>query len=54
MTLTERLDYYRKLTEQALEQALTSKNEAYYPSVFKAVRYSALSGGKRLRPALTM
>ncbi len=54
MTLTERLDYYRKLTEAALEKALSSPNERYYPSIFKAVRYSAMSGGKRLRPALIM
>ena len=54
MTLTERLDFYRKLTEDALAHALSSENEQYYPSIFKAARYSALSGGKRLRPALTM
>lgn len=54
MTLSERLEYYRKLTEDALKKTLSSKNEQYYSSVFRAARYSALSGGKRLRPTLTM
>lgn len=54
MTLTERLEYYGKLTEDALSEALTSDNEAYYPSLFKAARYSALNGGKRLRPSLLL
>lgn len=54
MTLTERLEYYAKRTEEALEAYLSSENEAQYVSIFKAVRYSALSGGKRLRPALVL
>lgn len=54
MTLTERLSYYANMTEKALEAALSSPNEALYPSIFKATRYSALGGGKRLRPALVL
>ena len=54
MTLTERLSYYANMTEKALEAALSSPNEALYPSIFKATRYSALGGGKRLCPALVL
>ena len=54
MTLTERLNAYASMTEAALEAALVSENEASFPSIFKAARYSALSGGKRLRPSLLL
>ncbi len=54
MTLIERLDAYAKMTESALEAALASPNEATYPAIFKAARYSALGGGKRLRPSLLL
>lgn len=54
MTLTERLEQYGKMTEEAMKGYLTSENEQYYESIFKSVRYSAFSGGKRLRPALVL
>lgn len=52
MTMQERLASYAALTEEGLRRWLTSPNEAQYPVIFEAARYSALAGGKRLRPAL--
>ena len=41
----------KKIVEEALDEYLTPKNK--YPSeLFKAMRYSVFSGGKRVRPIL--
>ena len=52
MTMEQRLAAYAEMTEKGLEKYLQSPNEVNYPQIFEATRYSALAGGKRLRPAL--
>ena len=54
MTLKERLDSYAALTEENLSKYLASPNEEFYPQIFESTRYSAMAGGKRLRPALVL
>ncbi len=54
MTLQERLKTYAAMTEAGLQNYLTSANEVYYPVIFESTRYSAMAGGKRLRPALVL
>lgn len=54
MTLKERLNDYAAMTEEGLLKYLGSPNESFYPQIFESVRYSAMAGGKRLRPALVL
>ncbi len=51
MTVTEQLEKYAALTEQTLN-VLLPEIDLPQRRVFDAARYSLLSGGKRLRPAL--
>lgn len=51
MTVIEQLEKYAALTEHALD-TLLPESTAPQRRVFEAARYSLLSGGKRLRPAL--
>lgn len=53
LEIEERLRAYAALTEQGLLSYLPTK-EGDLAVIFDAARYSALSGGKRLRPALLM
>jgi len=49
----ERWEKYRSLVEEGLDVFLPS--EAEYPqSLYRAMRYAVFSGGKRLRPVLTL
>lgn len=48
------LQQYVDQTEQALDGYLTSSGCQGQELIVEAMRYSALAGGKRLRPALTM
>ncbi len=53
------LEVYARLTDEALERALEEKpwsNEGHEapPLLRQAMRYSALAGGKRLRPAMLL
>ncbi|MBR6558119.1 MAG: polyprenyl synthetase family protein [Clostridia bacterium] len=42
-----------ELTEEALDRLLPS-SDPDYPVIFEAVRYSAMAGGKRIRPFITL
>lgn len=53
MTVIERLEEYAALTERALDEWLP-ESDLPQRRVFDAARYSLLSGGKRLRPALLL
>jgi len=53
MTTTERLAYYAELTQQALEKFVPAQ-DCLQKTIYDAMRYSLLAGGKRLRPALLM
>lgn len=54
MEFQERLDRYTQEIEQALDQYLTTFGCNGQEKIVEAMRYSALAGGKRLRPVLTM
>ena len=54
MTYQERLASYCALTEAALARYLTPEESCAYATIYDAVKYSALAGGKRLRPALLL
>ncbi|MDO5784572.1 MAG: polyprenyl synthetase family protein [Eubacteriales bacterium] len=54
MTLNERLAAYSKLTEQKLLEYIQPKEDKGQAVIFEACRYSAMAGGKRLRPALVL
>ncbi len=54
MTTEERLEAYRRAVEEALRERCASHGEAPYETLLKAMRYSLLAGGKRLRPTLTL
>ena len=55
MTTQEQAAWYRQKIEEALEQALPAPREGDLSGkVREAMRYSLLSGGKRIRPILTL
>ena len=54
MTLNERLAAYSKMTEEKLLEYLQPEQDKGYGVIFEACRYSAMAGGKRLRPALVL
>ena len=59
LKLEPMLDFDRYLAEQAAAvEAFLDRNlpveDAYPPSIHKAIRYSLFAGGKRLRPVLTL
>lgn len=54
MEFQERLNRYVEEIEQALDQYLTTFGCNGQEKIVEAMRYSALAGGKRLRPVLTM
>lgn len=53
LEIEERLHTYASLTEQGLQSYLPAM-QGDLQVIFEAARYSALGGGKRLRPALLM
>ena len=53
MEICEYLKMKRKKIDEALENSLP-KEDAYPPKIHRAMRYSLLNGGKRIRPILTM
>lgn len=53
MSVEEMLKEYGRIIEPRLESVL-SDADSCYDSVVKAMKYSLLSGGKRLRPALLL
>ena len=53
MNMAEKLKEYARLTQEGLETYLPEQAGAL-ETIFQAARYSALAGGKRLRPALLM
>lgn len=53
MDMAEKLKEYARLTQEGLETYLPEQAGAL-ETIFQAARYSALAGGKRLRPALLM
>lgn len=54
MTLNERLAAYSKLTEEKLLEYIQPKEDKGQAVIFEACCYSAMAGGKRLRPALVL
>lgn len=54
MTFEQRLGEYVTLTEAFLDQYLNTEGCVGQERLVESMRYSALAGGKRLRPAMTM
>lgn len=54
MEFQERLNHYVAQVEHALDDYLTECGCTGQEKIVQAMRYSALAGGKRLRPVLTM
>ncbi len=56
MNVKEQLAFYANATEQALEETLAQTTTPYeaYNDLVKAMRYSLLGGGKRIRAALCL
>ncbi|MDY3618520.1 polyprenyl synthetase family protein [Agathobaculum sp.] len=54
MTMKERLDADIAMIEPALSRYLSEEQHAGYDVIFEAVKYSALAGGKRLRPVIAL
>ena len=54
MTFRERYDAYRILIDKFLEENLSDDTCAGQEKMAEAMRYSALAGGKRIRPVLTL
>lgn len=54
MTLHEQLAAYSSMTEQKLMEYLQPQQDKGQGIIFEACRYSAMAGGKRLRPALVL
>ncbi|NPA79693.1 MAG: polyprenyl synthetase family protein [Thermotogae bacterium] len=52
-TFESRWERYRGLVEEGLEHFLPSEDE-YPQSLYSAMRYAVFTGGKRLRPVLTL
>ena len=53
MTVSERMQEYKQQVEAYLDGAFVQP-DAPYETLLKAMRYSLLAGGKRLRPALVL
>ncbi len=53
MDYGERLEYYRRMTEDYLTARLPDTSVPY-GKLIESMRYSLLAGGKRLRPVLTL
>lgn len=53
MTVSERMQDYKQQVEAYLDGAFVQP-DAPYETLLKAMRYSLLAGGKRLRPALVL
>lgn len=54
MKMEERLTQYAAMTEEMLSRYLSCEESCIYKTIYDAVKYSALAGGKRLRPALLL
>jgi geranylgeranyl diphosphate synthase type II len=54
MTFSEQLQADIALIEPALERYLSGETGEGYDRIFEAVKYSAMAGGKRLRPVIVM
>lgn len=54
MNIEERLNQYATMTEDMLTHMLSCDENCAYKTIYDAVKYSALAGGKRLRPALLL
>lgn len=54
MNFTERNDQYRRMTEDFLQADLADRNCVGQEKIAEAMRYSALAGGKRIRPVLVL
>ena len=54
MTFLERNDEYRVMTERFLEENLSDETCSGQEKMAEAMRYSALAGGKRIRPVLIL
>ena len=52
MSFHEDLEARTKQAEEILQKSLPAKEEAYQKTVMDAMHYSAMAGGKRLRPVL--
>ena len=53
LPIEQLLSEHAEIIEKRLD-ALTSASDSDYPTLFSSVRYSLLSGGKRIRPFLTL
>ncbi len=54
MSLNDKLNLYADLTADYIEKQLVYKKDCLYKSVIDAMGYSALAGGKRIRPAILL
>ena len=54
MTFSEQLKADIALIEPALEKYLSRETGEGYDRIFEAAKYSAMAGGKRLRPVLVL
>lgn len=52
MTFSEQLKADIALVEPALEKYLSRETGEGYDRIFEAAKYSAMAGGKRLRPVI--
>lgn len=54
MTFSEQLKADIALVEPALEKYLSRETGEGYDRIFEAAKYSAMAGGKRLRPVIVL
>ena len=54
MTLNEQLAAYSAMVEKKLMEYLQPQEDKGQSVIFEACQYSAMAGGKRLRPALVL
>ena len=54
MTFSEQLSADIALIEPALEKYLSRETHEGYDRIFEAAKYSAMAGGKRLRPVIVL
>ncbi len=54
MTCAQQLAQYSARVETALTHYLDDPASVQYPIIFEAMRYAAVGGGKRMRPALVL
>ena len=54
MTFSEQLKADIALIEPALEKYLSRETGEGYDRIFEAAKYSAMAGGKRLRPVIVL